>query len=80
MVNDVLKTTEDHWEFWGHRWSRTGHTLIVTGVLHNLMIILHSCMIVALCDHLCIFYTNFPTQAHDQDKFIAFLQNLILLM
>ena len=44
-------------------------------LLHNHTILLHSCMIVVVCDHSCIFCTNLPTQVHDQDKFTAFLQN-----
>ena len=47
-----------------------------TILLHNCMILLHCCMIMALCVHSCIVCMNFPTQAHDQDKFTAFLQIL----
>ena len=44
-----------------------------TMLLHNRMILLHSCMSLALRDHLCIFCMNFPTQIHNPDKVTALL-------
>ena len=35
IVGDLLNTIEDHREFGGRRWSPTGHTLSVTGLLIN---------------------------------------------
>ena len=51
-----------------------------TILLHNHMLQLHSCTIVALCDHLCILCTNISTQAHDSAKLTDFLQKMYYVL